>query len=458
MTAFLPPSVLDPNVDGVLVETADWISAMCTYIQQAAGFPVAGAQGFGNGIPQSSAPVPPLVCVPGSALHVVIGSGASSTAPQWALIAGVFSACEAPQTFAVPPNSSGSTRQDIVCVQQVMVQGSTVSRPVEGGGSQNIPYDYSGMQFQYVEGRLTPPTGYQVFAIISVPNGASSITTGDIAVQFTTMNPTGATGPAGPGTTTLTSNITIPAIGGTVSMPVAAAAAYPNGAQGLAIDNASSTAMYFVVVGGTGDTLLVMNVGAFGLSALGYSNSGTLHQPGWVIFGSAAPNTFTTASLNLPAFGANLNIDVNALDQFPDGSWGLCFNATKAFIFQTQSSSPGTLAVTCALLVQGTSGASMGSGAYVVPIAPPAIFYKNGSPVVAGVVEHQGAATVSGPGVFTVAVGFAVPFADTTYAITIGANGNFNAWWTNKTVSGFTMNFSEINSEADWSAKGALAL
>src|SRR5580692_5924056 len=113
--ALVPPQILAPNQTGVQVEETDW-NALPAYLEQTAGLAVTAAQGFANGIPQSGAPVPPLTVTPGSGLHVVVGAGASSTAPLWALINAVFAACFAQQTFAVPSNSSGQTRQDIVCV------------------------------------------------------------------------------------------------------------------------------------------------------------------------------------------------------------------------------------------------------------------------------------------------------------------------------------------------------
>lgn len=454
--SYTPPSVLTPNVDGVCVETTDW-NSLATFLMETAGFAVAASQGEGNGIPQSSAPVAPLACVPGTGLQVKIGG--SSGTPQWALIQGILAASMSAQSFSVPSNNSGSTRYDAVCVQQAMVQGSTVSRPVEGGGNQNIPYDYSGMQFQYVQGTSNPngpnaPSGYVVFAVIAVPNGASQINSGNITVEFPTMNPTGPQGPQGPGTTTLTANVAIPNIGASVAMPVAAAAAFPVGCTGLAVDNAGANAMYFLVVSESGNTLEVMNIGAVD----GYSNNGTLHSPGQVIFGTPAPYTITTEAISLPTFGTSVDITAYSLDQWGVGAWGICFNANQAFLFQVTSVSGGILGVTCAQKLMGTGGATMNPGAYLKPIPPPVIYYESGSPINGAVIEHSGLATIGAEST-SIEVGFAVAFADTTYRITLGPQGNFNAWVSAKTTSGFTMNVStNLGAQVEWAARGALNL
>jgi|SRR5579862_302746 len=377
----LPPQTLNPNQPGVLVQKEDW-NANTIFMQATAGYAVAFSQGVTNGdaIPQFQA----LNCTPAGGM--VISLGGSSGNPQVALVAGVISWAPAAQNFTVPNNGSGQTRIDIVCVQSQQTQGSTVSRPIEGDGNQNVPYDYSGIAYQYVEGtpgsgQPSAPSGWETFAVITVPSGASSITSGDIAIAFPVMNPTGPQGPQGVpghGTTTLTADVSIPNVGQTVNMHLADVTAFQVGVNGLASDNVH--AMYFVVTAVAGSVATVMNLGA----PDGLSNSGTIGHPGLVGFGNAPGTTFTTAQITGWTAGAALSWTVNSVDEWNLKMFGVVFgpnNAPGAFIFQVENIVGNTLYGNVVSVIAGNPASPIAVGAYVFPIAPPLIAYQDGTDV-----------------------------------------------------------------------------
>jgi hypothetical protein len=464
MADFQPPSLLAPNQPGVQVQQYDW-NAMLTFAWEVAGYAVAFSQGVTNGdaIPQFQA----LACAPAGGMVITLGG--SSSHPQFALIAGVLSAAKAAQTFTVPNNSSGQTRIDIVCVQMQPTQGSTVSRAIEGDGNQNIPYNYAGIAFQYVQGtpgggQPSAPSGWETFAVITVPNGLGSIGSGNIAVVFPVMNPTGPTGPQGPpghGPTTLTSNVTIPTVGNTVAMPVADAVGFPAGTPGLVISG--TKAMWFSVLSVAGSTCTVMNVGAVD----GYSNSGTLNSPGLVTFGVPPPFTFMTQQIALPNIGATVGVQVNSVDEWNVGMYGVVFgpnNSPQAFIFVVQTISANTLTVECIAKILGSFGNNISPGALVFPCPPPVVLYQDGAQVPGAQLVQTGRATDPGNG-GSVTVTFAVPYtSSSTYRITgltpctSGPHG-FAPYVSGKTASGFTITIpSDTTGHGDieWGVVGAL--
>ncbi len=377
-----PPSLLAPNQTGVMVEQTDWDNLL-TFAFQVSGYAIALSQGVANGIPPSQN----LGC---TALGgMVIGLGPTGANANYALITGILCASTSQQQFTVPSNGSGQTRVDAVCVQFAQMQGSTVSRPVQGGGSQEIPYNYAGIAFQYVEG--TPgsgapsaPSGWVIFAEITVPSGASSITNGDIAIEFPTIDPTGPQGPTGPagiGNTTLTAGVTIPDFGASCTLDVAATAAFPVGANGMAISGDSSCAMYFEVTAVGSGTLTVTNIGA----VPGYANTGHMTTGGTVGFGNQLGYTYITAQINLPAAGATaVGTPVSSYGNWSPGQQGVMVGIDNscAFLFEVidlGTNGPGTMDIYCVAPILGNVGSGMAVGSILYPLGNLEVSFQDGN-------------------------------------------------------------------------------
>jgi hypothetical protein len=141
---------------------------------------------MGNAVPSPVSPSgpQPLNVIPGTGLQVVAGG-----ANQSVLVTGrIATSCPA-TTFSVPPNSGSVTRTDSLAVKFANPTELPQTRPIEHPDTTIDPSGtvYSvaeSVQWQYVVGSLVPPAGYQAFASISVPVGASSITTGEITILF----------------------------------------------------------------------------------------------------------------------------------------------------------------------------------------------------------------------------------------------------------------------------------
>ena len=439
----LPPSSLSPAVEGVQVKFDDW-NALQLFQNQTAGYPVAFGQGVTNAVPIFQT----LAATATGGMGISIGG--SSGSPQAALIAGIICFAPSVQAFTVPAASTTKACTDLICVKYLPRQASVVSRQVEAAdgstSSENVPYNFAGIDYVYVaETRTGPslvptaPAGYQTFATISVPQNASSITQGDIAINFPSMNATGPEGPTGAkgsGATTNTASISLPAIGASVSFTVADPTAFPEASYGLVTGPLNQYAMFFLVAGVSGNTLTVTCLG-YGLGA---TQGSFLDGFGTVTFTGAPGTAISTALTNINAVGTNTTIQCSNTSAFAYQSLGVILGPVDqySFAFEVVSITGNTMTVTVLTIYKGTTSEQINIGALVTPQGELSLCEVSGSMVEVG--QYKGG-HVTDPGANgTRNVTFTTPFTnDYGIGFAPGADG-FSPYYSNKTNNGFTIN------------------
>lgn len=373
-----PPQVLNP-IFGTQISFADW-NQLLLFTLQTTGYATAFQQGVENAMPLLQ---PMQLAADGSTMTLEFGGDV--TTPQFVLTNGLLCGVQTKQPFVVPNNSSGITRTDKLWVLPNLTQVSTVNREVEdvdGNKTPNVPIPVvvSGLLAVYDTGGLTPPGGnYQQFASISVVNGATHISPGDVTLLFPNMNPAGPTGAAGHGSTLSTSTCTIPAVNSTTTVPVVDATAFPVGALGLISDG--THAFVFVVAGVASLTLTLQCLQIILGSAADTVGSGATvtfsGKPGTA--GSAGTPgtpgangadghgaTSTTSTESTPAVGAAGALAVVDGTAFPNGALGIVSDGTHAYAFVVASGGgTAALVTTCLGIILGAAADTISSGATV---------------------------------------------------------------------------------------------
>lgn len=377
---------------GCQISYADWTQIVASVMQT-----VGSGAAFQQGELNAQTLLQPLTIAP-SGLQLSIGG--TSTTPQYVLCQGLLCGSIAVQTFTVPANNGTATRKDIICLQaDETLQVGTVTREVEDSSgnktNQNIPVIIAGLQYQYVEGDSagdvpSPPAGYVTFAIISVPVGAVSITSGEIAIQFPAMNPVG---PAGHGSTTTTESLVIPAVGASLASTVGDSTAFPVGTYAL-ISDGTHVVIGNVTVNSTGNiTITVQQIllgaqgntiangaivtfsgsqGAIGATGATGAQGATGPAGPTGATGATGPSganghgsTVTTQGVLIPVVGGSAAIITVDPAAFPVGEYGLVSDGSHAFAFLVNSVSVNTLNVTCLYISAGVAGDSVAIGATV---------------------------------------------------------------------------------------------
>lgn len=128
------------------------------------------------------------VTIGATLLNITVGG-----ANQWLFCQGRMCDYIPSTVLAVPANSSGMARVDIVAVKYNRVSVAGPTQPVQqpAGNDVNTVIDlfYESVTWDYVEGtpgsgQPATPGGYELFAVVDMPNGAS--TPSSIIVQFMT--------------------------------------------------------------------------------------------------------------------------------------------------------------------------------------------------------------------------------------------------------------------------------
>ena len=134
-----------------------------------------------------------------SGLVLTVGGVGGDGSPQLLITQGRLCDYILPTTFNTPTATGvGSTRIDLLAVQFTtlsisgIVPNQIVKNSLNVNNSQTIGINYNGVTWDYVVG--TPggglpstPGGFEAFATITMPGGASSVTTSQIAYLFPTV-------------------------------------------------------------------------------------------------------------------------------------------------------------------------------------------------------------------------------------------------------------------------------
>lgn len=277
---------------------------------------------------------------------------------------------------------------------------------------QNIPIVGMGVQYWYNEGASTPQHGGSIFALVTVPNNAASITTGDIAIQFPNLNPAGPAGASGANAyTTTTAGVVIPAVNSPVTVPVASGAPFPNGSYLVASDGTHG--IHGQVTAGGGTTSLTVLVDAIVAGAQGNTIAsgatvapsgeqgaqGTQGPQGNAGSNGAAGHgaTTSTSGITIPAVGSNVATPVSDATAFPVGTYGFISDGTHAFDFQVMSVASNTITIQNLGVVLGAVGNTVASGATVTFSGPPSSAGAIGSTIFAAGGESAVSLVLPGP-------------------------------------------------------------
>lgn len=169
-------------IDGLLVAAAD-ITGDAMSDRNAIGEVIASLIGNVDALPELNAATL-------TASGLVLTAGGSG---QWLFVQGRLADLIPATTLNVATNASGLDRKDIVVVKYASVQDTGVMRVVQqpdgSDTNETIFTNRESVAWEYVEG--TPgsgfpatPSGWELFAQIDVPNGASTVTP---VIQFLTM-------------------------------------------------------------------------------------------------------------------------------------------------------------------------------------------------------------------------------------------------------------------------------
>lgn len=181
--------------DGELVNMGDF-NQDSDATRQLVGTALSLLLGVVNALPTiGSAGYVPLSIVPDATdLNITIGGTSQAVIVNQRVV----DTCP-PQTFSVPPNTSGVSRLDLISVQYQQLQVNPVTRQDEDTsippivGTTTIYSTSEGINYSYTTGNspsIMPaaPLGFIPFATILVPNGAANITIDEIHYLFLTVN------------------------------------------------------------------------------------------------------------------------------------------------------------------------------------------------------------------------------------------------------------------------------
>lgn len=317
------------------------------------------------------------------------------------------------QSYTVPAANTYQ-RKDLISIQWAQVNNGTISREVEASdgskSTQTINLYSMGVAYQYTQGDSSgnppsAPSGYNAFAVITVPANAAGIVQANVSYSFPTMN---ATGPQGPSPITSTSaNITVPAVNSTVNVGVANGAAFPNGSY-VTISDGTESIYGIVTSGGTTNTLTVTALALPNGSVAG----STLHSGATVTFagipgatgpqgpqgnagppgptgatgsqgptgnagpkgdtGPTGPNpaTTTTGTITIPSVGSTVSVPVASAIAFPYGTFVVISDNNSAFYGQVVSGTGSPLSVKNLYTITGGTVSSGGTVTFSGPVIP----------------------------------------------------------------------------------------
>ena len=89
------------------------------------------------------------------------------------------------QTFTITPNSTGSARTDYLWVSYYQIPTNPHTVGFSDGSNKTVYQSLEGCQYAY-NSSSTPPSGYQLFATLTVPTGATVGTAATVTYQMPT--------------------------------------------------------------------------------------------------------------------------------------------------------------------------------------------------------------------------------------------------------------------------------
>jgi hypothetical protein len=429
------PQFYEP-VDGAKVEYTDW-----NQLFQSALASIGGGAAFQQGVQHALPLVQPLAVTPTTGMNVSVG-GVSANNPQFVMVNANLAAAILATTYTVPNNATGSTRNDIIAVTQTLIQVSSVSREVEDTSGnktiETLPIVVNGLAVEYLTGATggalpTVSAPYVDFAHIAVPNGAVSVNSSEITVSLPNMNPQGA------GATMTTSVVTAPAVGASVTIPVARTDAFPVGTPVYCVNVAGTTAFTGTVTSRSTSS----NAGTLTIKATSYvlgTPSSSMGIGTTITFGgiqgatgaSGHGTTSNIAGIVLPGLNANVSFAVLDPTAFPVGASGLAVGPANvfAFYFTVLSVAGNTLTVQLtSYALGGVSGVTLGGGGTITFSGPPA-FPSNTSAVTVPAVGSS----------VNIPLNYSAPFPPASYGLLAGPGGVNAFLFQVNTVTGTNIN------------------